>query len=196
MVLIPFLAFGELVPPDPAGWSTGAIATLAVVLLASDALLPVPSSVVLVLLGAQLGVLAGTLVGAAGLVLGTAVGLVTGRVLGAACRVSRPQPGAPLVVRTGWSPAVAVALLRGVPVLSETAAILAGVRKERFAPVLGWTIPMAFLLAGASSVAGRAGRTDQPGWLVVGVVAIPIAAALPAVVVVAWRRSRAADGAR
>ena len=89
--LVPFLAFGTrldhaiaawLDPPPPAA----VLAVAEVGILAIDILLPVPSSLVATLGGAQLGIVAGTACGWLGMTLGAAAGWGLGRVVGPGAR--------------------------------------------------------------------------------------------------------------
>lgn len=123
--IVPFVVIGEL-PGD--AWlqaSSGdalPFGATGAVLLASDLLLPIPSSVIGALLGARLGFVAGFGFGLAGLSAGSALGYALGRLLPA--RFAADVPSAP---------AMSVAFLsRPVPVLAEAVAIAAGAERMGF----------------------------------------------------------------
>lgn len=119
-------------------------ALLGVGLLVADVLLPVPSSLVMILHGALFGVLAGTLLSLAGSLGAAAFGFALGR--WGSVRLHRWVPESErrradaLLGRWGH---LAVVVTRPVPILAESAAILAGTSP------LGWG---RFLL---SSLAGN-----------------------------------------
>ena len=133
MIVVPFLVFGESIEDwafevmaDPARRAQAA--AVAALLLAGDILLPVPSSILGVALGALVGVVWGTLVGAAAMTVGSLVGLWLGRSLGAAPLkrwvgdedyrwISGELAGRGLWV---------VVACRPVPVLAEASVIVAG----------------------------------------------------------------------
>lgn len=183
IVVIPFIVLGEL-GMGFVGQRVGlALAGAAIILLALDTVLPVPASAVLVLLGAELGIAAGTIVGAIGLVLGTWLGLGLGAGVGrlAGTRATRR------VEALGWAPAIAVGLLRGVPVLAETSAALAGAAGVTFREVMQVVVPASLVIAFAASVGGRLGG-DEPAWLAAATVIVPLLATVPLGVVALRRR--------
>jgi uncharacterized membrane protein YdjX (TVP38/TMEM64 family) len=95
-------------------------------LLASDVLLPVPSSIVGTLLGARLGFTLGLLWSFAGLCLGNAVGYALGRLL--------PER---FVERLPRGPSLLVLFAtRAVPVLAEAATLTAGAERVPVVPAL------------------------------------------------------------
>ncbi len=117
--IVPFVIIGEL-PGDrwlsAVGDDAVAFGAASAALLAGDVLLPVPSSVVITLLGARLDLVPGWLLAWAGLSVGNAIGYAVGRVWPA-----RLAPGiaeAPTFV--------ALVLSRPVPVVAEAFAIAAG----------------------------------------------------------------------
>jgi membrane protein DedA with SNARE-associated domain len=99
---------------------------IGIAVLASDAVAPVPSSAVMIALGATLGVGAATAVSAAGLVASALIGYGLGR---CGARMGRVDPAtvdkwsAQLLRRGG---VVTVIATRPVPMLAETTAIVAG----------------------------------------------------------------------
>lgn len=135
--LVPFFIIGELPGEQWLSATDDHAVTFALAgagLLAVDALLPIPSSIVGTLLGARLGFLAGFLA--------ALIGMMTGQVLAyAASRWmlrNREQtlPAAPTLV--------AVFLSRPVPVLAEAVAIAAGAAR------VSW--PQFLLACGAGNV--------------------------------------------
>lgn len=95
-------------------------------LLASDVLLPIPSSIVGTMLGARIGFLSGWIWCWSGLVLGSIIGYLTGRLL-----LSRFAPELPRTP-TLWL----LFISRPVPVFAEAMTFTAGAEKMRFAPFL------------------------------------------------------------
>jgi uncharacterized membrane protein YdjX (TVP38/TMEM64 family) len=95
-------------------------------ILASDVLLPIPSSIIGTLLGARLGFTVGTLWTWAGLMLGNLIGYATGRLLLAGRAQELPQAPTLLVVFAS----------RPVPVQAEAAMFVAGAERMRLAPVI------------------------------------------------------------
>lgn len=123
---------------DKRSWVT---ALLGVGLLVSDVVLPVPSSVVMVALGAVFGLAAGALLallgGTGATMAAYLVGCRSRRAVHRLVSVSERQRAAALMDRHGiW----AVVITRPVPMLAETVAIFAGIER------LPWS---AVLLAGA-----------------------------------------------
>jgi uncharacterized membrane protein YdjX (TVP38/TMEM64 family) len=129
--------------PRPTIASTGAFgAVLAVVLLVVDAVLPVPSSLVMISLGALYGPLAGALLSVAGRFTMAVVGLSIGRagvpVLVKLIGPARRSHAEDLVQRWG---ALAIIFSRPVPLLAETVVLAAGAAR------LPWrrALPAAFV---------------------------------------------------
>ena len=117
--LVPFFIIGELPGEQWLSATDEHAVTFALTgagLLAADALLPIPSSIVGTLLGARLGFAAGFLAAFAGMMTGQVLAYAASRWL----LRSREQalPSAPTLV--------AVFLSRPVPVLAEAVAIAAG----------------------------------------------------------------------
>ncbi len=123
--IIPFVVIGEL--PGEQWLSASqdndlAFALVGAGLLAVDVLLPVPSSIMITMLGARVGLLEGWLAAWLGLTVGNMVGYALGRLW--------PQRWAPKVNET---PAVlALMLSRPVPVLAEALTITAGAARQPF----------------------------------------------------------------
>lgn len=135
-------------------------AVLAVGLLVADALLPVPSSLVMIALGGLYGVWLGAalaLVGRIGMaLLGFAVGRRGGPLLARLVPESAQARGAQLVRRWG---AAAIVVTRPVPLVGETVVVMAGAggmtwRRATVAAIVG-SVPEAVLYAWAGAGASR-----------------------------------------
>ena len=127
--IVPFVVIGEL-PGERWLSATDEHALLfgltGMGLLASDVLLPIPSSIVGTMLGARLGFLPGWAWCWAGLVLGNSVGYLTGRLLLARFAPDIPQTPTLFILFAS----------RPVPVLAEALTFTAGAEKMRFLPFL------------------------------------------------------------
>lgn len=130
LILVPFALFGDRVDAWVAttietGLAPGAAAALVVGLLAIDAPLPVPSSVVAVAGGAFLGPVYGSLAVFAGLTFGSAIGYGMGWYLGpvALTRFGTPLATPKTFARIG--PGLLI-VTRAIPVLAETMTIASG----------------------------------------------------------------------
>jgi uncharacterized membrane protein YdjX (TVP38/TMEM64 family) len=127
--IIPFAVIGEL-PGDR--WLSAMddnaflFGMTGMGILASDVLLPIPSSIIGTMLGARVGFLFGWIWCWSGLVLGSAIGYLTGRLL-----LSRFTPDLPRTP-TLWL----LFISRPVPVLAEAVTFTAGAEKVPFAPFL------------------------------------------------------------
>lgn len=174
--VVPFVLLGEL-PGER--WLSAAddnalqFALTGAGLLAADALLPVPSSILGTLLGARLGFLAGALAAWLGMLAGNLLAYAGGRLL--LGRLRTPLPETPTLT--------VLFLSRPVPVLAEAAAIAAGAERVAFWPFVGACAAgnaiYAMVLAG-NGAALLPGALAGPGLL------IPMA--LPAVAWWLWRR--------
>ncbi|MHC4925690.1 MAG: TVP38/TMEM64 family protein [Planctomycetota bacterium] len=139
LIIVPFALFGESMD----AWSETVLQALSerpvasfalvVALLASDVLLPIPSSIVSTLAGAVLGLAAGATASFAGMTLGCFIGHGIGRTAGKDVarrligqrELERLQAGAS---RHGdWS----VVAARAVPVLAEASTLFAGIGSMR-----------------------------------------------------------------
>lgn len=143
IVVVPFVLFGEpldrLAREVMASPASAPVAALTgSLLLAADVVLPVPSTVVISVLGGLLGALSGTLVAAAGLTLGCVLGYGLGRRLGHdfAERTIGREDFAYLSDRLERYGVLLLALCRPVPVLAEASVIAAGVAGLAARPVL------------------------------------------------------------
>jgi uncharacterized membrane protein YdjX (TVP38/TMEM64 family) len=134
--IVPFLLFGGLEErvlgwiDEPAGSRT-AVATLVVGMLASDILLPVPSSAVSTYSGAHLGWLAGTAASWLGMTCGATIGFALARTLGRplAERLSKPTDLARIERLSRRFGTAVLIVTRPLPVLAEAAVLLLGVSR-------------------------------------------------------------------
>ncbi|MBO9553567.1 VTT domain-containing protein [Cellulomonas sp.] len=163
-VAVEAAGFALLTDPTPAMGRVplAVAAALGVTLLVVDVVLPVPSSVVMVLHGTLFGAVAGSLLSLAGAVGATVVGYLLGR--GGAPLVARVAPvaeqdrAAALLGR--WGP-LAIVVTRPLPLLAETTAIVAGTTRALSVPrVAAWAAvgaaapAVAYAVAGASAAGG------------------------------------------
>jgi len=183
--VLPFLSFGNWLEARVDDWldpppSPGVVALLSVAVLASDILLPVPSSFVSTFAGAQLGIAAATAVTWLGMTLGAVLGFLIAKTWGRAIaeRLSSlddldRMDG--LARRHGpWL----VVLTRALPVLAEAAVLLVGMTQ------LSWRsfLPAATLsnlgIAVVYSVLGHLARSQgQLALALAGSIAVPLVAA-------------------
>lgn len=132
VVIVPFLLLGEMFDEIVSGVIAvhkPLAALTGFCLLAADIVLPIPSTVVVTVLGGLLGTLGGTLVAAGGLTLGCLMGYWLGRRLGFGF-AERTMGRADFDVLSGWFDRYGVVVLaccRPVPVLAEASVIAAGV---------------------------------------------------------------------
>ncbi len=184
LFIVPFLLFGETLERLARSWLTGPASDglamlLAGGLLAGDAVLPTPSSVVATLLATKVGFWPAAIVNAVALSIAAAAGYGLGRAGGAGLeRVRRGLPPgfADWVRRHGL---VAVLLCRPVPVLSEASVVLAGAARADPGPLLVWCTVLQSALGLAYAFAGSGwgqGRVDAAA-IVTGAVLLPLAAA-------------------
>ena len=159
---------------DRGGWVAG---VAGVALLTGDALLPVPSSVVMVLHGALYGVVAGAALSLAGRVGAAALGFAVGRRGGPALEQyagsDAHRRADHLLQRWG---VVGIVVSRPVPLVAETTMVLAG------ASAMSWSVAMTAAVAGslpevlvyalAGSVAAGFGRTAVIFLSLLGVAAL------------------------
>jgi uncharacterized membrane protein YdjX (TVP38/TMEM64 family) len=162
IILVPFGVFGSALEAWSVSFLEGARAeswiTRALVfgLLASDVLLPVPSSAVSTFAGASLGFWDGLLASMMGMTVGCLVGYGVGARLGrgAVLRVTGPEEMRRLEAGAKrWGEWIVVAT-RPVPVLAEAAAMLAGVSR---APLGRFLLMTSLANAGVSAVYAAVG---------------------------------------
>ena len=156
--------FGPRFIVEPSSWQSEAtvvVAMLSVALLASDVVLPVPSSIVLVANGAVFGVVVGCIISTLGLVAGALLGYWLGwRGADGAERLVGIEGSDWLTARTARHGFWVVGATRGVPLASEITAVLSGatgmpLRRFILAAVVGAgaaSAPMAFVGARAISI--------------------------------------------
>jgi uncharacterized membrane protein YdjX (TVP38/TMEM64 family) len=126
-------------------------------LLAVDVVLPVPSSLVMILSGAVLGTTAGALVATGGSVAGNWMGFELARRYGAplAARLVGAEDVARMRVTLDRYGALAILLTRPLPVLMETLSVVAGLgamsRKSFLGASLVGTVPICLLYAYAGA---------------------------------------------
>lgn len=185
LFIVPFLLFGDGMERFARAVLTGPasdwlVMLLAGGLLAGDAVLPTPSSVVATLLATRVGFWPAAAVNAVALSIAAAAGYGLGRAGGSGLeRVRRGLPPgfAAWVRRHGL---VAVLLCRPVPVLSEASLVLAGAAGANPRPLLVWCTVLQTALGFAYAFAGSGwgqGRVDATA-IVTGAVLLPLAAAL------------------
>ncbi|GIE44062.1 VTT domain-containing protein [Actinoplanes lobatus] len=145
-----------------------AAAVIGVGLLVADAVLPVPSSVVMVALGATFGLAAGAALSLLGGLGGFAVGYVLGRRSRNLLATGTPR-SAGLVRRWGL---LAVVVSRPLPLVAETVAYTAGALGMRPAAAFAAAAAGTAGPAVAFSYAGWRGATTGDGLVVFGAVAV------------------------
>jgi uncharacterized membrane protein YdjX (TVP38/TMEM64 family) len=179
--IIPFLFFGDAIEAHVEQWtqsvdSPGVIAVGVAGVLATDVLLPVPSSFVSTFAGAKLGTLLGTLASWSGMSVGAMLGFALARRWGRplAERLSTPED----LDRTArasqrYGPAILI-LTRALPVFAEATVLLMGIH------LLDWKqfLPAVLLSNLGIAIAYSAFGTfaQQHEWLAL---ALAISVALP-----------------
>lgn len=131
--IVPFLGFGPWLEGRIEGWldpppPPGMVAHATVALLSTDVLLPIPSSVVSTVAGAQLGIALGTLASWLGMTIGAAAGFVLAKAFGRplASRLSSADDLARLDAVTRQYGAWILIVTRALPILAEAAVLLLG----------------------------------------------------------------------
>lgn len=144
-VAVEAAGWSALTNPRPAMEGGGAVAALiGVALLAGDALLPVPSSIVMVLHGALYGAVAGAALSFAGRMGAATFGFAIGRRGGPLLErvVGRTETERANRLLERWG-ALGIVLSRPVPLLAETTMVLAG------ASSLSWPVALAAAAVGS-----------------------------------------------
>jgi uncharacterized membrane protein YdjX (TVP38/TMEM64 family) len=188
--VVPFLFFGDVFEAWAAEWQSSPPApsiTAAVVigLLATDILLPIPSSMVNTVAGSQLGVAGGTAAACLGMTLGAILGFLLarrwGRVVALWFAKAEDLDRLQRLAST-YGPMVLV-ILRAVPVLAEASVLMVGIHKlswRRFLPpVILSNLGIAFAYAKFGQFA------EQNGWLPL---ALGVSIALPLLLAAVARR--------
>ncbi|MFN2319643.1 MAG: VTT domain-containing protein [Dermatophilaceae bacterium] len=163
-----------LVDPRPWLQTVSVVAAiLGVTLLVVDAFVPVPSSVVMVALGATFGLVGGIALSVVGSVGGFAVAYAVGRrsrgSVASAVRPDDVERGAGLVRRWG---VLAIVASRPIPLVAETVAISAGAFGLRPTPALAAALVGAVGPAAVFSYAGWRGASTTDGTVIFAVVAL------------------------
>lgn len=186
--LVPFLLFGTRLDRLVADWldprpSPAVLAALEVGVLAADLVLPVPSSMVATLGGAELGIGLGTACAFLGMTAGSVAGWGLGKAAGARALARldsadrrnlerRQQRLGPLLV----------VLTRPLPLVAEAAALVAGGSGMRLADFLPAAASGNLVIALLWSAAGALGRSaDSLPLVLVWSLVIPVALAWLAV---------------
>lgn len=159
--IVPFVVLGEGFETQLNDWLTTKesrpeIAAAVVLLLASDMVLPVPSSVVSTMAGAHLGVPYATAVSWLGMMIGSVLGFSLARWFGEplARRFSGPEDWARLQeVNKRYGP-YALAVTRPVPILAEAMVFLLGTTRLAWSLFLPVACLSNFAIALAYSVLG------------------------------------------
>ncbi len=136
-----------LIDPRPAFAGLGALAaTVAVLLLVADVVLPVPSSIIMVWLGASHGWLVGASLSLTGCVGATVLAFWLGRRGGPLFeRLVPPDERARVDAFLARWGALAIAVTRPVPIVAETTAVVAGA-----SPAVGWRAMLVAAVAGSA----------------------------------------------
>jgi uncharacterized membrane protein YdjX (TVP38/TMEM64 family) len=163
-----------LLDPRPsldAGWVVAA--SIGVALLVVDAVVPVPSSVVMVALGATFGLVGGVVLSVVGSIGGFALGFLIGRSSGrpiaAALEADDHHRAAQLVRRWG---VLAVVVSRPLPLVAETVALSSGAFGMRTMPALLAALAGSAGPAAAYAYAGSKGASTVDAVVVFVLVAV------------------------
>ncbi|HEY1599518.1 MAG TPA: VTT domain-containing protein [Pirellulales bacterium] len=184
--IIPFLSFGESLEARVGRWfdsSLSPVATAAIIVgvLASDVLLPIPSSFVSTLAGARLGLIGGALVVWLGMTLGAIIGFTLARVFGRplAVRLSSVDDLRRMeLLGEDRGPAI-LAVTRPLPVLAEASVLLLGVVGipwRRFMPVVA--LANLGLAAAYAALGYYAGQEENLAVALLASIALPLLATM------------------
>jgi uncharacterized membrane protein YdjX (TVP38/TMEM64 family) len=182
--IVPFLGLGHWLDQRVEAWldpppRPGMVALAVVALLSTDVLLPIPSSVVSTVAGAQLGVLPATLVSWLGMTLGAALGFALAKAFGRPL-AERLSSGDDLRRLDRFSEAYGAGLLvatRALPILAEAAVLLLGATRlpwrKFWPPILLANLGIAAVYSGLGHVARG---VDQFALALAVSIALPLAA--------------------
>ncbi len=178
--LVPWLIWGARLDHAVADWldpppPPTLLAAMEVGVLAADILLPVPSSLVVTLGGATLGVVAGTACAWIGMTIGSLAGWLLGRVAGARRVADLDADDREAIARRErrFGPLVIV-LTRPLPILAEAAALMAGAAGMPWKTFLIAAASGNLAIAFAWSLAGALGRdADSLQWVSIASLAVP-----------------------
>lgn len=165
--LVPFLLFGARLDQIVARWleprpAPLVLAALEIGVLAADMLLPVPSSFVATLGGAELGIAAGTACAWLGMTLGSLAGWWLGHTAGRQALVGlEAEERARLEARQRRLGPLLIVLSRPVPLLAEAATLLAGASGMRCRDFLAAAASGNLAIALLWTAVGAAGRSSD-----------------------------------
>lgn len=186
--LVPFLLFGTRLDRLVAHWldpmtAPAVLAMLEVGVLAVDILLPVPSSMVATLGGAELGLALGTACAFLGMTAGSLAGWWLGKTAGARALARLDDADRrDLELRQQRLGPLLVVLTRPLPLVAEAAALVAGGSGMRLAEFLPAAASGNIVIALLWSAAGALGRSaDSLPLMLVWSLVIPVALAWLAV---------------
>lgn len=163
--LVPFLICGTRIDALVAGWleprpAAPFLAALEIGILAADLVLPVPSSLVATLGGAELGVEVGTACAFLGLSAGSLAGWWAGRAAGARALAGLAAADRHALERIQrWLGPLLVVLTRPLPLVAEATALVAGGSGMPLRDFLPAAASGNFAIALVWSAAGAAGRS-------------------------------------
>jgi uncharacterized membrane protein YdjX (TVP38/TMEM64 family) len=171
-ILLPFLIWGDSLERAAPEWLTGAnsglgVAAVGIGLLMADLVLPVPSSVVSIMLCLLLGPLSGALAVATGMLAGFLLGYLIGRLLPTATlrRWVGPALWDALGRRAAASGAFWIMASRPVPVLAEATAVVAGSLGVPLRVALPAALLSSLAVAACYAAATAAGLSAGGVWL-------------------------------
>ena len=192
LIIFPFVIWGEwleaLAPEIAKSQEATAGVFLAVVaLLASDIVLPIPSSIVAYLSGQLLGFWLGALANFLGLTLGCVVGYWLGYFLGkpAFQMLLTRKDLDKLDVHFRSFGSYSVILLRGIPIFAEASVLLAGTTRFGLSQFLKLATPVNAILGGAFAYGGSLGVATSSG-----IATLCISVAIPSLVLFYFERAR------
>jgi uncharacterized membrane protein YdjX (TVP38/TMEM64 family) len=183
--VVPFLSFGGRLEEQITAWldpppAPSVIAVGTVAILSTDILLPVPSSVVSTVAGAQLGIFAATAASWLGMTLGAAIGFALARVCGRplAERFSSIDDLQRMdSLATHYGPWILVAT-RALPVLAEAAVLFLGATRLSWRQFLPAVMLSNLGIAAVYSVLGHYARSQGELPLALAAsIALPVLAA-------------------
>jgi uncharacterized membrane protein YdjX (TVP38/TMEM64 family) len=182
--LLPFLLFADRINASAQDWlnqfsaNPAALATAGFLLLTSDILLPIPSSLVCTWLGQMLGWWRGAAVGWAGLTCGNVIGLLLARMLGF-WFVARIADAKSLAQYETWAKRYGVWLIvlsRPLPLVSEAVLLGLGIASKLRWHWIGVVVLCNLIIAILWTALGVAGQLASMEWMAnVLSVAIPVA---------------------
>jgi uncharacterized membrane protein YdjX (TVP38/TMEM64 family) len=182
--IVPFLGFGPWFEGRIEGWldpppSPAAVALGTVALLSTDVLLPIPSSVVSTVAGAQLGIGLATLASWLGMTLGAVVGFVLAKSFGrgvAAWLSSADDLDRLDTVACRFGPWVLI-VTRALPILAEAAVLLMGAARLPWRKFLPAIMLSNLGIALVYSILGHLARDrGQLLWAIAVSIALPLLA--------------------